>query len=215
MWHGAMSIAPILEAWERYVHGGARMSRQPATKAILGVVTVGVVVTGAFLVGHNAFRSDDAAASGPYAEFTRGELARLTTRGSTRNPVLLPSDLPTGADVDDESGFSLLNKPITDDGRRHAGEVWLSVYSVAALPPKAGNVSGYSVYQEWMKTPERHRPRCSSKHSPHESVVRQVGDDRLTICLGPHPTEASRVYWEAVAFTSDLTAVAWLEDGNR
>jgi hypothetical protein len=191
------------------------MSRKSATKAVLAVVAVGVVVAAAFLVGYNVLRSDDAAASGPYAEFTRGELARLTAPGSTRNPVLLPSDLPTGADLDEESGFYLLNKPITDDGRRHAGEVWLSVYSVAALPPKAGDVSGYSVYQEWMKTPERHRPRCSSKHSPNESVVRQMGDDKMTICLGPHPTEASRDYWETVAFTSDLTAIAWLEDGNR
>jgi len=41
-----------------------------------------------------------------------------------------------------------------------------------------------------------------------------VGDDRLTICLGPHPTEESQNYWETVAFTSNLDDVTWLETGS-
>lgn len=92
----------------------------------------------------------------------------------------------------------------------HAGEVWLSVYSVSALPAAVGNVTGYSVYQEWMGSPERHRRRCMGKRSFNEGVLRRVGDDKLTICLGPHPTDVARNYWKTVHFTSDLTEVDWL-----
>jgi hypothetical protein len=158
-------------------------------------VALAVTVGCGFIV-YDVVVSRAAKVSGPYAEFTRSELAALTTRGSSRNPALLPRDLPPGAGRSDDSGFYLLNKPITADGRRHAGEVWLSVYSVSALPAAVGNVTGYSVYQEWMGSPERHRRRCMGKGSFNEGVVRRVGDDKLTICLGPHPTDVARNYWK-------------------
>ena len=146
--------------------------------------------------------------SGPYAEFTRSQLSQLVAAGSKRNPVLLPLTLPQGVGDPENNDFVLLNKPVTDDRRRHAGEVWLSTYVVGALPPTTGNISGYSVYQEWQQTPGQHRPRCTG----NQTVVRQVGNDVLTICLGPSPTLTSRDYWSTVEFTSDLRRVEWLRD---
>jgi hypothetical protein len=154
--------------------------------------------------------TDDAEVSGPYAEFTRSQMADLTAGGASRNPVLLPQWLPPGTGETDEADFFLLNKPVTDDARKHAGEVWLSSYSVGALPPAFGNVSGYTVYQEWRKTPQRHQRRCGNKRWPNQEVVRHVGDNDLTICLGPHPTVDARRYWTTVGFTSDLSRVTWL-----
>jgi hypothetical protein len=175
-------------------------------------LVIGLLATGVFIHGFNPSKE---ATSGPYAEFTRSDLSRLIAFGQVRNAVLLPRDLPPGTERTDESDFYLLNKPVTDDARRHAGEVWLTSYSVGALPPATGNVTGYSVYQEWQQTPERHLPRCSPNRSGNKVVVRQVGDDKLTICLGPNPTKTSRKYWSTVDFTSQLSEVEWLRDGGR
>jgi hypothetical protein len=128
--------------------------------------------------------------------------------------VLLPAELPPGAGSEDDSGFYLASNPITDRNRRDAGKVWLSTYIVDALPPASGNVSGYYVYQEWMGSPQRLRQRCNNNDRPQGVVVRHVGDDRVSICLGPHPTRASRDYWRTVRFTSDLSEVEWLRNGE-
>jgi hypothetical protein len=161
----------------------------------------------------DAATSSDAEASGPYSALTRTELTSIIDRGSVRNPVLLPEDLPPGAASDDDSGFYLTSNPITAEGRKHAGEVWLTVYVASALPPAIGNVSGYDVYQEWTGSPERHRPRCNPGDRPTGVLIRHVGDNKLSICLGPHPTDAARDYWSKVPFTADLAKVTWLRDG--
>ncbi|MBB6628857.1 hypothetical protein H5V45_16130 [Nocardioides sp. KIGAM211] len=179
---------------------------------VRSVLVTGVVVAALMWAGVLVYAASgsDESPSGPHAEFTRSQLVRLTARGSARNPVLLPRDLPPGTDNTGERDFTLLNKPFTSTGRQRAGAVWLTEYSVGALPPADGRVTGYTVYQEWSQTPELHRPRCRSGRRDNVTVVRVVGDDQLTICLGPDPTAASREYWSTVAFTSSLSDVGWL-----
>ena len=177
-------------------------------------LTLGIgVAAGSGFFLFDAATSSDAEASGPYSALTRTELSSVIARGSVRNPVLLPEDLPPGASSDDDSGFYLTSNPVTAEGRKHAGEVWLTVYVASALPPAIGNVSGYDVYQEWTGSPERHRPRCNPGDRPTGVLIRHVGDNKLSICLGPHPTDAARDYWSNVPFTSDLAKVTWLRDG--
>ncbi len=108
----------------------------------------------------------------------------------------------------------MINKPITGS-RRDAGKVWMTTYVVDALPPARGNISEYTVYQEWTKTSDAHRRRCDKPRTHNAVVTRQIGDDRLTICLGPHPTRTARTYWQTVPFTDDLDAVDWLPDPGK
>lgn len=190
----------------------SRVNESHWGRAALAVVAI-ALLTGVVLSYVSRDRSGEDG-SGPYAEFTRSQLSRLVASGSNRDPVLLPRDLPPGVGRTEDSDFLLLNRPVTDDRRRHAGEVWLSTYVVGALPPATGNISGYDVYQEWRRTPGRHRPRCSPRRTGNQVVLRRVGDDVLTICLGPNPTQTSRDYWSTVEFTSDLRRVEWLGDGG-
>jgi hypothetical protein len=192
------------------------MSRELPSRAgrVARLVLAISVVVGAGLVAHHAL-IDDAEASGPYSSWTRSELGSITARGAARNPVLLPEQLPPGVDAEDDSGFYLVSNPITARDRRNAGKVWHALYVVSALPPAVGSVTGYSVYQEWLGAPGLHRPRCNKHDRPVGVLTRRVGDDRLTICLGPHPTEAARRYWRNVRFTADLDEVDWLRDGER
>lgn len=175
-------------------------------------LAIGLVAGLGFIVC-DAVTSSDAEASGPYSAWTRKELTSITDRGSVRSSVLLPENLPPEAAGKDDSGFYLASNPITAEGRNRAGEVWSTLYVVSALPPATGNISGYYVYQEWMGSPERHRPRCSPRDRPTGVLIRQVGDSKLSICLGPHPTDAARDYWSKVPFTADLGKVTWLRDG--
>lgn len=183
-----------------------RTARGRSATALAAALLVGTAAVG--IVKADAARDIDD--PGRYSAYTRGELRELTGKGS-RNPVLLPRDLPPGAHGQDEPGFFLYSNPVTSDRPRHAGEVWLTSYDVGALPPAVGNVTGYLVYQEWERAPQAHRPRCSGGGSaPNQKLVRHIGDDDLTICLGPHPTLQARQYWATVEFTSDLTTVTWL-----
>lgn len=138
----------------------------------------------------------------------------MTAPGARHSPLLLPAALPPHADRQEDGGFFLVGNPVTSRGRRSAGKVWSTHYSVSALPPASGNVSGYVVYQEWTRSPDALRPRCNADDRPHGVLVRRVGDDRITVCLGPRPTAAARRYWRTVRFTSDLDAVEWLRDGT-
>jgi hypothetical protein len=177
-------------------------------------LTLGIgLAAGSGLFLFDAATSSDAEASGPYSALTRTELTSIIDRGSVRNPVLLPEELPLGAPSGDDSGFYLLSNPITTEDPKSAGEVWLTEYVASALPPAIGNVTGYDVYQEWTGSPGRHRPRCKPADRPTGVLIRHVGDSKLTICLGPHPTNAARDYWSKVPFTADPAKVTWLRDG--
>jgi hypothetical protein len=157
---------------------------------------------------------DEAEASGPHSEWTRSELGSMTAKGARHSALLLPAELPPGAEQQEDGGFYLVSNPITEKSRRDAGKVWSTSYSVSALPPASGNVTGYYVYQEWTGSPETIRARCNKNDRPEGVLVRHVGDDRMTVCLGPHPTAASRKYWRTVRFTANLNEVEWLRDGT-
>ncbi|CAI9403992.1 hypothetical protein HIDPHFAB_04090 [Nocardioides sp. T2.26MG-1] len=150
---------------------------------------------------------------GRYSALTRSQLASTIERGARQDPLLLPAQLPPGADEEDEPGFFLPSNPIPGANRDGTGKMWMTLYSVDALPPAFGNVTGYLVYQDWMGAPGRHRARCNRHDTQQGVLVRKVGDDRVTVCLGPHPTAAARDYWRTVGFTDDLGDVEWLRDG--
>jgi hypothetical protein len=175
------------------------------------VLVVGAVAVAATAL-HSAATPDDPVDGGPSSGWTLQEMRDLTARGSGRNPVLLPRVLPDG--VDETNGSFLLGNPITGP-RKVAGQVWMTSYVVDALPPEHGTISGYTVYQEWLKAPAAHRPRCRSRQVDNAVLTRRVGDDLLTICLGPFPTRVARDYWRTVPFTADLGAVTWLPDPDR
>jgi hypothetical protein len=178
--------------------------------------TAGIAVAAFGVAGfaYGAATGDDPEDGGRYSALTRSQLASITERGAQTNSVLLPAELPPGAGDDDEPGFFLPSNPVTADSRKDAGKVWATLYSVDALPPAFGNVSGYYVYQEWMRAPGAHRKRCNRNDRPQGVLIRRVGDDKVTVCLGPHPTEAARDYWRTVAFTANLRDVQWLRDGS-
>lgn len=175
---------------------------------MLAVGAVAAAVAGL----HDATTPDDPVDGGPSAGWTLQEMRDLTARGSGRNPVLLPTVLPDG--VDETTGSFLLGNPITGS-RKVAGQVWMTSYIVDALPPEYGNISGYTVYQEWLKTPGAHRRRCWNRTIDNAVLTRRVGDDLLTICLGPFPSREARAYWRTVPFTADLSAVSWLPDPDH
>jgi len=181
--------------------GRGRFTAALAASVLVGAATAGVV---------SAFAGHDADDPGSYSVYTRGQLSELIKSGS-RNPVLFPRDLPPGAGSQDDPGFLFYSNPVTSDTPRRAGQVWLTSYDIGALPPAVGNVSGYFVYQEWQRAPKAHQPRCTGGgNAPNQKLVRHIGDDDVTICLGPHPTSEARHYWATVEFTSDLNQVAWL-----
>jgi hypothetical protein len=143
---------------------------------------------------------------GPWSEFRRTELLRISER-VLDDPLMLPQHLPPGAAAANGDGFALIDSY----GQRRGA--WVSSYIVDALPPARGDDTGYLVYQDRRGSlnTTSHR-RCSGRDGPGPRVVRPVGDDQVVICLGPNPTAEARTYWRTVPFTDDLDAIEWLVD---
>ncbi len=127
---------------------------------------------------------------------------QLTARASTgfEDPALFPAHLPAGQSP--EESFLVAGYPITSAGK--GSRAWMTDYSVDTLPPATGNSTGYTVFQTSRST----RPRSCGGHT--EQPVRRVGDNWITVCLGPHPSETARQYWGSVPFTDDVEAVTWV-----
>jgi len=141
--------------------------------------------------------------SGFTAEYINVDFKRVVNSGSD-DPFLLPVTLPPGPPA--PAPFLVTGFPITD--RKKGARTWMTEFTADNLPPSSGNVTGYTVYQ----VPATSKARsCGSA----KRVVRQVDDNRLAICLGPHPTRVAVEYWSNVEFSSHLSGIKWLHgQGN-
>lgn len=122
----------------------------------------------------------------------------VLARGA-HDPFIAPATLPDRHPA--TVPFLVSGSVITDTGP--SGRGWYSQYTADSLPPAAGNIEGYGIYQVPAGAPE---PSCS----PSESITRSVNEHTLVICLGPQPTEAARTYWTNVEMTDRLTDITWL-----
>lgn len=121
--------------------------------------------------------------------------------GDTGLP-LLPERLPDGQ----TSGAPFLDSVVLTG--KGSARTWTLGFSIDALPPAKGNITGYSIYQV---DPSRDPHRCVGA----ERAVRVVADSRISICLGPNPTDEARRYWSTVPLSSDMTRVTWLPNSSE
>jgi hypothetical protein len=138
--------------------------------------------------------------SGFTPEYINVDFTRVVESGSD-DPFLLPVALPPGPPA--PAPFLVTGFPITD--RENGARTWMTEFTADNLPPTSGNVTGYTVYQVPASSKA---PSCGSA----ERVVREVDDNRLSICLGPRPTKAAVEYWSNVEFSSQLSGIKWLNE---
>ena len=134
-----------------------------------------------------------------------GDLLARRLHGYEHRPYF-PAQPPPG--YDPQGAPLLVGFPEPGGGK--STKVWVTLYSIDVLPPAVGDVGGYRLVQSSADSAEY--PSCGANYPASSVLHRQMSDAKLTICLGPNPTEAAKFYLANATLTKSLKEIEWLKN---